>query len=169
MQFHSYLTKFSTENSTLSSLEVLYPDIPEIGIPDTFKARPGTDLGLQYKRSSAVIGDSLMHAPRRFMNQIWAKNSLPSYSYRFNVVPNGIPYSSGSNHFKEVAFVMDNTDGVGYAELLGINPFANKPANYKKLAGLMASIWSSFIYRLDPNIPGGMLFPTDVNCKLNHT
>jgi hypothetical protein len=81
-----------------------------------------------------------MHAPRRFMNQIWATNNLSSYSYRFNVVPNGILYSAGSNHFKEVAFVFDNTDGVGYIELAGIHPFANKPASYKNLARLMASM-----------------------------
>ncbi|KAH6700606.1 lipase 2 [Leptodontidium sp. MPI-SDFR-AT-0119] len=153
-QFLSYLTGLTTDNSTLSALEVVYPNIPEIGIPETFRARPGTDLGLQYKRSSAVIGDSIMHAPRRFMNQIWAANNLSSYSYRFNVVPNGILYSAGSNHFKEVAFVFDNTDGVGYVELAGTHPFANKPASYKNLAGLMASMWSSFISTLDPNISG---------------
>ena len=157
-QFLSYLKGLTTDDSTLSTLEVLYPDIPKIGIPETFKARPGIDLGLQYKRSSAVIGDSIMHAPRRFMNQIWAENDLPSYSYRFNVLPNGILSSAGSNHFKEVAFVFDNTDGVGYAELAGIDPFVNKPASYKKLAGLMASMWSSFISTLDPNISGGTFF-----------
>ncbi|CZR67950.1 related to triacylglycerol lipase V precursor [Phialocephala subalpina] len=155
-EFRSYLTgRLTTNNSTLSALQVLYPDIPEIGTPETFKARPGPDLGLQYKRSSAIIGDSLMHAPRRFMNQIWAKNNLSSYSYRFNVVPNGVSYSSGSNHFKEVAFVFDNVDGVGYAELAGTDPFANKSASYKDLAGLMAGMWGSFITTLDPNIDRG--------------
>lgn len=156
--FLTYLASLTNDNSTLSSLQVLYPDIPEIGIPETFKAQPGADLGLQYKRSSAVIGDSLMHAPRRFMNQIWAKNNISSYSYRFNVVPSGVSYSSGSNHFKEVAFVFDNVDGVGYAELAGVDPFANKSASYKKLAGLMAGMWASFITTLDPNIGGGMFF-----------
>jgi carboxylesterase type B len=158
-QFRSYLKGLTTDNSTLSTLEVLYPDIPGIGIPKTFKARPSTDVGLQYKRSSAVAGDSIMHAPRRFMNQIWAQHDLQSYSYRFNVLPNGIPNIAGSNHFKEVAFAFDNTDGVGYVELAGIDPFANKPASYKKLAVLMASLWSSFICTLDPNISGGTSSP----------
>jgi hypothetical protein len=61
-------------------------------------------------------------------------------------------YIAGPNRFEEVPFVFDNTEGVGYAELAGIDP-------YKKLAGLMASMWSSFITTLDPNISGGMSVP----------
>jgi carboxylesterase type B len=150
-EFLAYLTALSTDNSALSSLAVLYPDIPEIGIPETFHAIPGADLGLQYKRSSAVIGDAIMHAPRRFMSQIWAKAGISSYSYRFNVLPHGILASAGSNHFKEVAFVFNNVEGIGYPELLGINPFLDEPASYAELAGLIARMWSSFVANLDPN------------------
>ncbi|KAF8848511.1 alpha/beta-hydrolase [Acephala macrosclerotiorum] len=142
-EFLAYLTNLTTDNSTLSVLQVLYPDIPEIRIPETSKAQPGSDLGLQYKRSSAVIGDSLMHAPRRFMNQIWAKNNLLSHSYRFNIVPNDVFYSSGLNYFKEVAFVFENVDG------------------YKEFVGLMAGMWASFITTLNPNIGGDIVFHLD--------
>jgi triacylglycerol lipase len=154
-EFTSYITARSTDTSTLSTLAALYSDIPEIGIPATLQGRPGPALGLQYKRVSAIIGDDLMHAPRRFMNQIWARNNLPSYSYRFNVIPNGVSAASGSNHFKEVAFVMDNVQGVGYAELGGVNPFAGKPESYKELAGRIAGMWASFVDTLDPNVAGG--------------
>ena len=98
-----------------------------------------------------------MHTPRKFMTQIWAANNLTSYSYRFNVVPNGASHSLGADHFKEVAFVMDNVEGVGFVQKGGVDSFANKPENFKELAKLMTRMWSSFIYHLDPNYSGGML------------
>jgi carboxylesterase type B len=57
-----------------------------------------------------------MHTPRKFMTQIWAANNLTSYSYRFKVVPNGVSHSLGADHFKEVAFVMDNVERVGFVQ-----------------------------------------------------
>ncbi|RDW95007.1 hypothetical protein BP5796_00770 [Coleophoma crateriformis] len=157
-EFVAYLESdgISSDNSTLAILQALYPDIPEIGIPATFHGRPGTDLGLQFKRAASVIGDILMHAPRRYTNQMWAAHNVTSYSYRFNVVPNGDSYSLGASHFKEVAFVMYNIDGVGYVQKGGADPFANKPDSYKDLAYMMTRMWSSFIYNLDPNDSGGM-------------
>jgi carboxylesterase type B len=165
-EFRAYLTSsaVASDNDTLSALALLYPDIPAIGIPETFNGRPGSDLGIQYKRISSIIGDSIMHAPRRFMNQIWTQNNISSYSYRFNVVPNGVSNSLGSNHFKEVAFVMDNVDGVGYPELGGYNPFEGKPESYKKLAGLMSSMWINFVYGLDPNMGGMFTHPVQRSC-----
>jgi triacylglycerol lipase len=37
--------------------------------------------------------------------QLWAKHGVPAYSYRFNVIVNGLDASIGVPHFQEVAFV----------------------------------------------------------------
>jgi hypothetical protein len=41
--------------------------------------------------------------------------------------------------------------------LRAADPFENKPENFTELARLMSRMWSSFIYRLDPNDSGGTL------------
>lgn len=48
---------------------------------------------------------------------------------------------------KQVAFVFDNTNGLGY----DLNPFADGQQSYIDLARLMSSSWASFIHDLDPN------------------
>lgn len=112
---------YTTDNSSINTLLVLYPDIPEIGIPGTFHGRPGADLGLQYKRTSgrllpsqvfkgtnsmpALVGDFSMHAPRRAASQAWLAHNVTCYSYVFNVLVNGQPSSIGSTHFQEGKFI----------------------------------------------------------------
>lgn len=51
----AYLEGYVTDNSSISTLLALYPDIPEIGIPGTFQGRPGADLGKQEPRSSLFL------------------------------------------------------------------------------------------------------------------
>jgi carboxylesterase type B len=51
----AYLEGYVTDNSSISTLLALYPDIPEIGIPGTFQGRPGADLGKQEPRSSPSL------------------------------------------------------------------------------------------------------------------
>ena len=142
-EFTAYMesVRFGVANSSvLDTLSVLYPDIPAIGIPAILHGRPAAapgGLGLQFKRASSIIGDALMHAPRKFMTEIWAANNLTSYSYRFNVVPNGVSYSFGADHFKEVAFVMNNVKGDGYVQKGGVDPFADKLESFKGLVKLI--------------------------------
>jgi carboxylesterase type B len=128
-----------------------YPDIPSQGIPGSpplpIEFRPGSPQGAQFRRSSAYYGDAAFIAARRYTCQIWAKAELNAYCYRFNTLPAGLPNIIGVTHFQEVAFVFDNTDGLGY----GLNPFQGKPQSYIDLAKLMSSSWSSFIHDLDPN------------------
>jgi carboxylesterase type B len=154
-QFLSFLQTYTTDNTSITTLAYLSPDIPAIGIPTTFDGRPGPDLGLQYKRSSAVAGDYAMHASRRLVNQIWAAHNVSSYSYRFNVLATGTPHSIGSTHFQEVAFVFDNREGLGYPQLGGPNPFQGRPGSYRELARLMSRMWVSFINSGDPNGSNG--------------
>jgi carboxylesterase type B len=72
--------------ATAQDLSILYPDIPAIGIPETFPGRPNGTFGLQFKRTSALFGDLGMQAPRRWTAQQWVKNGAAAYTYRFNVV-----------------------------------------------------------------------------------
>uniref|UniRef100_H3GA89 Carboxylic ester hydrolase n=1 Tax=Phytophthora ramorum TaxID=164328 RepID=H3GA89_PHYRM len=134
----------------------LYPDIPEIGIPGTLRGRPGNDTsyGYMYKRVSSYAGDSTMHAPRRFMSQIWASSNVSSYSYMFNVLPAGVSQYLGSTHFTEVAFVFYNLLGDGYNNSVATDPFLNKPESYSQLARLMTRMWASFIVDQTPSESG---------------
>jgi triacylglycerol lipase len=99
-----------------------------------------------------------MHASRRLTNQAWAAQNITSYAYLFNVLVNGMPNTSGSTHFQEVAFMLDNTNGLGYPQNNLPNPFGGKPQSYLELARLMTRMWASFIYSGDPNNSGGEFF-----------
>jgi carboxylesterase type B len=157
-QYLAYLRSQFLDNETATVLSHLYPDIPEIGIPATIQGRPNATIGLQYKRSCATAGDITMHAGRRLAVQSWATQKVPAYSYRFNVLVNGVPFTIGSTHFQEVAFMMYNTMGLGYPQNLVPNPLggAERP-KYLKLAKLMTRMWIGFIHSGDPNDhPGGM-------------
>lgn len=91
----------------------------------------------------------MMHANRRRQCEVWAETSTPAYCYRFNVRSADMPYTSGSAHFEEVAFVFNNIAGLGYH--YG-KPFkAETPESWVRLSEMMASMWAGFIYELDPN------------------
>ena len=104
-----------------------------------------------------------MHASRRATNQAWAAQNVTSYSYLFNVLVNGMPNSIGATHFQEVAFMLDNTNGLGYPQNGLPNPFGGEPQSYMDLARLMTRMWAAFISGQDPNLSGGRSsFPDSV-------
>ncbi|OQV05819.1 hypothetical protein CLAIMM_10489 [Cladophialophora immunda] len=142
-------------NATVAqTFALLYPDIPGIGIPATMQGRPSGNysfLGAQYKRASAYGGDLAMQAPRRATSQAWAARNVSSWSYHFNVVPNGVPPQTGATHFQEVAFVFRNILGQGYNNSVAMDPFARMPQSYDSLATRMSRMWVSFIASGDPN------------------
>ncbi|KAH9835521.1 Type-B carboxylesterase lipase family [Teratosphaeria destructans] len=159
-------TAYATENSTsvvlpewlVPQLLDAYPETPAYYIPPvdevpanaTFPASLGDSD--QHRRSAAYFGDVIMIANRRGTVETWAANGVPAYSYRFNTIPAGIAWDVGVTHFQEVAFVFDNTQGLGYnAAHDTINPFTDKPQSYDDLAKLMSSSWASFIHDLNPN------------------
>lgn len=80
------LARQGYDNATAQDLSILYPDIPDIGIPATLPGRPNATIGLQFKRTSSMGGDMSMTGPRRLSAQMWATHGIPAYSYRFNVV-----------------------------------------------------------------------------------
>lgn len=137
------------------AIAALYPDDPDQGIPATLKGRPAPaqlpTLGYMWKRSAAYSGDVPMQVPRRIASEEWARHGVPSYSYHFNVLVNGLADYTGATHFQEVAFMFNNTGGLGYTNAVAVNPFANMPETLPKLANLMARMWISFVINLDPN------------------
>jgi len=144
-------------NATVAqTFSLLYPDIPGVGVPGTLAGRPSGNwsfLGAQYKRASAYGGDIAMQAPRRATSQAWAAQNVSSWSYHFNVVPNGVPPQIGACHFQEVAFVFRNLQGQGYNNSVAVDPFANKPQSYTNVATIMSRMWASFIATGNPNNP----------------
>jgi len=157
-QFLAYITQSNgVDNATAQDLAILYPDIPNIGIPATLPGRPDASLGLQFKRSSALATDTSMMAPRRFATEMFAKYDVPVYSYRFNVVVNGGSYQYGVPHFQEVAFVFYNTEGYGYPQNGNPNPLGGpNRETYIRVAKQMTRMWISFANFGDPNMQLGV-------------
>lgn len=67
---------------------------------------------------------------------------------------NGLPDYTAATHFQEVAFVFDNTLGVGYN--FQPDPFANESAAFPALAKTMSTAWVNFFVSLDPNGENGL-------------
>lgn len=148
-QFQSYLSSLGLGADQVSSITELYPDDLSVGIPASYPDRPAAyPYGLQYKRVAAFAGDYQQHAGRRHLAESYAGAGLCVYSYLWNVYVNGIAAIYGATHFQEVAFVFDNTEGLGYAT----NPFEGKPETFKTLADLMSKMWVSFMHGADPNL-----------------
>ncbi|RSL93275.1 hypothetical protein CEP52_013356 [Fusarium oligoseptatum] len=123
----------------------------------TVQATPNSTFGSLYGQSSLYLGDFLFNAGRRFSAQIWSQLGVPAYSYRFDVVPNGIsPHVLGATHFQEVAFVFRNLAGEGY----DINPFASESVKVarqlQELSLQMTGMWINFVNTLTPNHHRGL-------------
>ena len=101
-----------------------------------------------------------MQAPRRTTSQAWATHNISSWSYHFNVAPNGVAAEFGVPHFQEVAFVFRNLEGMGYNNSVAVDPFADKPKSYDTVATMMSRMWASFIATGDPN-DGKGIFPRE--------
>ena len=159
-QFLTVIESGGPNATVAQTFALLYPDIPGVGIPATLPGRPSGNysfLGSQYKRASAYGGDLAMQAPRRATSQAWAAQNVSSWSYHFNVVPNGVAPQFGVPHFQEVAFVFRNLLGQGYNNSVAVDPFANRPQSYDKVATMMSGMWATFIATGDPNSGNGTL------------
>lgn len=157
-QFEDYLKTLDLGEEQISNITSLYPDDPALGIPASLIGRPVGSLlsyGEQWKRSAAFAGDYQQHAGRRLLAEVYSAADLPVYTYLWNVYVNGVPPILGATHFQEVAFVFNNTEGVGYSS----NPFENKPESYKELADLMSRMWVTFMAKRDPNLDDATAWP----------
>lgn len=155
-QLFDVLSQFGLDKATVSELMALYPNNPAQLIPNSHPAQFNSTIGLQWKRIATIVTDALMSVPRKLMIEAMAKKSTaPIFTYRFNTIPNGVEDVWSVTHFMEMAFVLNNRDGLGYTDVsqpyLGPNPFEGKPQSYLDLADLMSRMWVSFAHDLDPN------------------
>jgi carboxylesterase type B len=143
---HAYLSPHfgsMAVNSYPNTENYFVPPVEELG-----NVTYPSSYGVQYRRSAAYWGDVTFIAERRGTCQAWSNYNVDAYCYRFNTIANDSTWLVGATHFSEVAFVFDNTQGLGYRNG---NPFGEKPQSYSDLARLMSSTWASFINDLSPN------------------
>lgn len=119
---------------------------------ETVLVSPGPNYGKLYGQSTLYLADYLFNAPKRYGARMWALHNVPVYSYRFDIVPNGIsPEILGVCHFQDVAFTFQNTLGVGYE----IPPVASTDKHvekkYRDASILMSRMWLNFVNTLSPN------------------
>lgn len=112
-------------------------------------SRPASVFGQQFRRVATYVGDQLFIAPRRQTAVSWAAHNATAYAYRFNADQAGFATELAVSHFKEIGFVFNNIEGVGFRP--DIKPFAGKPARYVELADFISKTWVSFVHDLDPN------------------
>jgi carboxylesterase type B len=159
-QFRAAVAQGGPDNETISFIEALYPYIPTVGIPLGYEmpADARATYGAQWKRSAAFFGDMVEHYPRRTVVQAYARGNVTAYSYRFNVLPAGMPAAIGVTHYQEVAWVFNNIEGRGYAT----NPFNGTLVDrdaYVQVSTLMNRMWASFATDLTPNNHGLTGYP----------
>ncbi|KAF7922316.1 uncharacterized protein EAE97_011058 [Botrytis byssoidea] len=168
-EFSDLLNSTGLLTGSDANLEIqkLYPNDQSVGIPSlemypelyTPENPLTAKVGLQYRRVCAYMGDVIMQGPRRLTAHSWTKFGVPVYTYRFDVLVNGVPASTGATHFQEVVFVFNNTQGLGYDTLVAVDPFANKTQNYFDLAQEMSQRWVGFIVHGVPNGETGVNWP----------
>jgi len=149
------------DNATVAEGMELYPDDPAQGCPFNTGSERFADQGYQYKRGAAIVGDSVIHAGRRYTTEYYS--SLPSkvrqpvYSYRFDQTPwNGVEELVAtvapvySTHYSEICFVFAIDSSVSQGNTNWIGPYKN----FTDLATLISRSWVSFVHDLDPNAHG---------------
>jgi len=153
-------TGYDFPPSVVSKILELYPDDPAQGVPINTGDERFPQLGYQYKRAAAIIGDVFYHAPRLDDARNYAKYS-PTYIYRFNTRPfvNGTnatftdyegrlaPAYKGVQHFSEVAFIF------------GAPQFVGPWPEYQALSREMGAQWVEFINGGSPNGQGLPVWP----------
>jgi carboxylesterase type B len=121
----------------------------------------GLPCGSQYRRSAAMLGDYVSHAPRRYMAQLWSRLGLPTYSFHFKAATTGIPiqyfYGLGpgfANHGAELAYEMGLPGGIS-TPIQFYLPVKNV-SGHIALSKEMNRRWIAFVSRKDPNELTGM-------------
>ncbi|KAL2854322.1 Alpha/Beta hydrolase protein [Aspergillus pseudoustus] len=147
--FRAILSSFLPSSFQDAILEA-YPDDLSVNVVASLgDLRPALPYGAQFRRSASFWGDYYFIASRRETAETWASHGISAYSYRFNAIPAGVPPEVGVGHYKEIGFMFNNLEGVGYRP--DIRPVEGKGQSYIDLASLMSSSWASFICDLNPN------------------
>lgn len=128
------------------------PALPFLGPDYTCPASP---YGLLWQGVATYAGDATFTANRRLSCATWAAAGLDAYCYRFNAIQNGEGPFTGVTHASDVAFVFNDTLGVGEPEIGRALPFEGMNQSYYNLADLMNGGWISFVSVQNPNLwPG---------------
>jgi acetylcholinesterase len=143
--------RWNINETTARRLLQLYPNDPAIGEPYGWLNRSFDENtnGEQYKRYQSIATDLTMYAPRRLLAQKMSEHVDNVYSYRWDAPKfNNTPNVIGVNHFSEIPFVFGNT-------AQNITPLGHNEAD-GELSRRVMSMWTSFVWDLDPNGHGGM-------------
>ena len=150
MQFQATLASTGLPAAIQDHLLEFYPDDLSTNVIAALgDQRPAARFGQQFRRVATYTGDQLFIAPRRQTAASWAQNGVAAYSYRFNADQAGFATELAVSHFKEIGFVFNNINGVGFRP--DIKPFEGKPQRYVDLAGFISRTWVSFVHDTDPN------------------
>ncbi|KAI9035139.1 alpha/beta-hydrolase [Aspergillus affinis] len=140
------LTAIVSEYLEKMSLEDVQNDLATVLIT------PSPKYGTLYGQSTLYISDYLFNAPRRHSSRIWAHHGAPLYSYRFDIVPNGIsPEVLGVCHFQDVAFTFQNMLGVGFETPPLASTDEGLEEKFREASVLMSRMWLNFVNTLSPN------------------
>ncbi|KAK6497573.1 hypothetical protein TWF481_011980 [Arthrobotrys musiformis] len=145
----------------LDTLLTHYSISTSIPAPSTFSPAYPNDQGtlshgLQYHRMAALLGDLWFIAGKRNYAETLARNNIPIWSVRSNVLPNNYADWSGAVHTTDVPFIFYNPYSPGYdiggtgvrvvPDLLG----GPRSTQFLKLADFASRSFVRFIARGDP-------------------
>ena len=149
-QFQASLNASGLPLAAQTTLLNAYPDDLSTNVIATLgpQGRPAPRFGYQFRRVATYIGDQMFIANRRATAAAWARWNATAFAYRFNTDQAGFAPELATSHFKEIGFMFNNIEGVGWRP--DIKPFEGKPQRYVDLAGFMSSSWVSFVSDLDP-------------------
>ncbi|KAJ3714553.1 Alpha/Beta hydrolase protein [Lentinula guzmanii] len=126
---------FLTNETTLATIERLYPDVEALGSP--YGTGNVSFFGEQFKRGASTYGDIHFHAPRRNWLEVAQSKGMTAWCYEFAQTLPSVPEWTGVFHASDVFFV--------FLELPSTSPdFA--------LAEQTVAYWVSFATHLDPNL-----------------
>ncbi|KAG7089104.1 hypothetical protein E1B28_010813 [Marasmius oreades] len=126
-----------TLNHAIEQLLGLYPDDPTLGSPfNTGNETFGLPQG--YKRTAALMGDSIFESQRRIWQQTLANAGVKTYGYLFTQPQP--PSALGVAHASEVPFIFGDV---------------TNPSDVQ-MSRIMIDYWVSFATSLDPNDGKGL-------------
>lgn len=149
-QFQASLSASGLPLAVQTALLNAYPDDLSTNVIAALgpQGRPAPRFGAQFRRVATYIGDQTFVANRRATAAAWARQNATAFAYRFNADQAGFAPELAVSHFKEIGFVFNNIEGVGFRP--DIKPFEGKPQRYVDLAEFVSSSWVSFVNDLDP-------------------
>lgn len=143
--FKAFVAAGGPDQSTVSTVEMLYPNVNAIGLPAEYSPTPEDDEndGAQWKRAVAFHTDVVENTSRRLVLDAWAKSGLLAYSGRFNIHLDGSSPRLGSHHAVELPYLFGSVAG------------EQADSQYVAMSELISRMWASFVVDLDPNNHGG--------------